>query len=106
MEEITKFDYDNLGYYDYTDDTLMMYIYGIEDGPFGINMPTYYISSGNTFQGLNLFNSCSSFATIASRNGIRVGSSTYFGTPNYHILNTELSENIRTESNNNIQTQQ
>lgn len=106
MEEITKFDYDNLGYYDYTDDNLMMYIYGIEDGPFGKNMPTYYVNSGNTLQGLNLFDSCADFATIAARVGIRVGSSTYFGPPNYHILNTELSENIRTESNNNIQTQQ
>ena len=108
MEEIDKDHYDNYGYYDYTDDTLMMYIYGIEDGPFGKNMPTYYVNSGSTLQGLNLFNSCSSFDTIASPTnvGIRVGSSTYFGPPNYHILNTELSENIRTELNNNIQTQQ
>jgi hypothetical protein len=106
IREISKDEYDNSGYYDWTDDTLMTYVYQQNEGPFGRNMPTYYVNSGYTLSGLNIFNDCSSYATIAARVGIRTGSSTYFGPPNYHILNTELSENIRTESNNNIQTQQ
>jgi hypothetical protein len=104
--EISQYEYENSGYYDWTDDTLMEYVYSKDQGPFGYNMPTYYVNSGYTLSGLNIFNDCSSFATIAARVGIRIGSSTYFGPPNYHILNTELSQNMRTENNNNIQTQQ
>jgi hypothetical protein len=106
IREISKDEYDNNGYYDMDTDNLMTYVYSQTNGAFGQNMPTYYYNSGYTQTGLNLFDTCADFATIAARVGIRVGSSTVFGPPEYHILNTELSQDIRTENNNNIQTQQ
>ena len=87
----------------------MQHIYGITDGPFGYNMPSYWFNSGGTLTGLNLFVNCTAFATIASRDSIRIGSSTYYGVPDCNqigkILTTEVPENINTQDNNNITTQ-
>lgn len=39
----------------------------------------YWVNSGATLTGLNLFNNCSEFTTAATTNGITVGSSSHFG---------------------------
>ena len=106
MIEITQDEYDNGGYYDWTSDTLMSYVYEQPEGPFGYNMPTYYFNSGYTLTGLNLFIDCTTFATIASRVGIRIGSSTVFGSPLTNLIETEDTKVLDTEDNKNIQTQQ
>jgi hypothetical protein len=81
IKEISQDEFDNSGYVNWTFDTLMVHIYGITDGPFGYNMPTYWFNSGGTITGLNLFKDCSTFASIASANHIRVGNSEHFGPP-------------------------
>ena len=106
IQEITQQECENNGYLDLTCDTLMQHIYGITDGPFGYNMPSYWFNSGGTLTGLNLFQSCATFATIASRDSINVGNSQYYGVPDClgQIIQTELEENINTQDNNNITT--
>jgi hypothetical protein len=81
IKEITQDEFENSGYVNWTFDTLMVHIYGITDGPFGYNMPTYWFNSGGTVTGLNLFKDCTTFATIASANGIRIGNSEHYGPP-------------------------
>ena len=109
MEEITKQECENFGYLDWTCDQLMLHIYNLNQGPFGYSMPTYWVNSGYTLTGLNLFDSCARFATSASTNHINVGNSIHFGIPDCQqigkILQTELIENINTQDNNNILTQ-
>jgi hypothetical protein len=107
IQEITETEYNSIGL-DYTDDTLMMHIYNLYKAPFGDCMPTYWYGGSPSLNktGLNLFKNCSTFASIAAREHIRIGSSIYYGEPAYHIINTELSQNINTEENNNIQTNQ
>ena len=48
---------------------------------FGSAMGTYWVNTGNTKTGLNLFTSCNNFTTIANANGVCIGSSTHFGPP-------------------------
>ena len=109
IQEITQQECEDNGYLDWTCDTLMQHIYNITDGPFGYNMPSYWFNSGGTLTGLNLFISCTAFATIASRDNIRIGNSQYYGVPDCtqigKILQTELTQNINTQDNNNILTQ-
>ena len=107
IQEITEQECEDDGYLDWTCDTLMQHIYGITDGPFGYNMPSYWFNSGGTLTGLNLFQSCATFATIASRDSINVGNSQYYGVPDClgQIITTEVPEDIQTQDNNNITTQ-
>jgi len=109
IQEITQQECEDNGYLDWTCDTLMVHIYNITDGPFGYNMPSYWFNSGGTLTGLNLFQNCTAFATIASRDNIRIGSSIHFGVPNCaqinKILTSEVPQNINTQDNNNILTQ-
>jgi len=106
IQEITQQECEDNGYLDWTCDTLMQHIYAIVDGPFGYNMPSYWFNSGGTLTGLNLFQSCATFATVASRDSINVGNSQYYGVPDClgQIIQTELEENINTQDNNNITT--
>jgi hypothetical protein len=43
-------------------------------------MPTFWLNSGSTTQGSNLFTDCANFYSTVSTYGITTGSSTYFGT--------------------------
>jgi hypothetical protein len=62
-------------------DTLHNHIYNDEfGGPFQYSMPTFWLNSGSTTQGSNLFTDCANFYSTASTYGIATGSSIYFGT--------------------------
>jgi hypothetical protein len=77
--EITEDEYNNSGYYDWTEDTMMLHIFSIEKGPFGTRMPSFWYGPLFIYQGLNLFTSCSNFYSVASTYGIKIGPSTYYG---------------------------
>ena len=81
MVEITKDEYSNSGYIDYTQDTMMNHIYSTLLGPFAYSMPSFWINSSNTKEGYNLFTNCTTFYSQASTYGITIGSSTQFGPP-------------------------
>lgn len=104
IEEIDKNEYDNGGCLNYTCDKLLMHIYGISNQPFWSGMPTYYFNSGGTISGMNLFQNCTTFNTIATSRGINVGSSTIFGAHDcqYAIL-AETTQALNTEINQIIQ---
>ena len=108
MVEISEDDYNSSGCEVYTCDSLMMYIYSIDGGAFGLfNMPTYYFNSGFTRTGLNLFRDCAAFSTIATREGVRLGSSTYFPEIDCigSVIQTETPQDLNTENNLDITTE-
>ena len=80
MYEVNSQDYQT-GAYDWDEDTLRNTIYNDPNGPFNNAMPTFWVNSGATLTGVNVFNNCSEFTSVATTNGITVGSSTYHGTP-------------------------
>jgi hypothetical protein len=92
--EITEDQYNTTGL-DWINDTMHTYIYSQSNGPFFNNMPTFWVNSGSTITGTNLFTDCAGFAASASSNGIRVGSSTYHGsTPPTSIYHSGVTLNI------------
>jgi hypothetical protein len=78
MYEVDEDTYNSTGS-DWSNDTLHNYIYNEQYGPFQYNMPTFWMNSGSTRQGTNLFNNCSEFYSTASTWGIRTGSSINYG---------------------------
>jgi len=78
MYEVDEDTYNSTGS-DWSNDTLHNYIYTQQYGPFQYNMPTFWMNSGSTRQGTNLFNNCSEFYSTASTWGIRTGSSINYG---------------------------
>ncbi|CAB5214265.1 hypothetical protein UFOVP185_43 [uncultured Caudovirales phage] len=102
IQEITEAEYNTPTYYDLTCSPLAQYVYNQPEGAFGYNMRTYWVNSGNTKTGLNLFTDCTTFTTIATREGINVGSSTYFGDIDCYRLTTEVPQDIKTQDNNFI----
>jgi hypothetical protein len=81
IKEITQTEYEGTfdGCSDWTCDTLHNDVYSGNTQPFSSRILPFWFNSGLTKTGLNLFTSCSEFTTIATNNGITVGSSTYFG---------------------------
>jgi hypothetical protein len=78
--EVSEETYNTSGI-DWDSDTLHNHIYNDEiGGPFQYSMPTFWLNSGSTTQGSNLFTDCANFYSTASTYGITTGSSTYFGT--------------------------
>jgi hypothetical protein len=73
--EVSKSDYESSGTY-WTSDCLHNYIYSLPNGPFKDAMPTFWINSGSTTTGTNLFTGCTAFQTAVSQYGILTGSST------------------------------
>jgi len=79
MYEVDEATYNTSGI-DWDSDTLHNHIYEDEiGGPFQYSMPTFWLNSGSTRQGSNLFTNCDNFYSTASTWGILTGSSTYFG---------------------------
>jgi hypothetical protein len=76
---INKDEYDTGVCYDWTCDTLTNEIWDSPTGPFGDGMPTFWVNSGATLTGVNVFNNCAEFSSVASARGILTGSSTYYG---------------------------
>jgi hypothetical protein len=80
MYEVTKEQYDSTTC-ESSDcgDTLLTYIID-NDGIFSsANMPTFWTNSGVTTTGINVFNNCAEFNSVASTYGILTGTSTYHG---------------------------
>ena len=105
IQEITETEYNTPTYYDLLCSTMAQYVYNQPQGAFGYNMKSYWVNSGNTKTGLNLFKDCSTFSTIATREGIAVGSSTYYGPVDCYKLTTEVPQDIKTQDNNFINIQ-
>ena len=76
--EVSEDTYNSSGIsWDY--DTLHNFIYEQQYGPFQYNMPTFWLNSGSTESGINLFTDCSDFNTTRTTYGILTGSSTNHG---------------------------
>ena len=78
-QEITEDEYDFGGYLDWKYDSLHDYIWNYQIGPYGSLMPTYWLNSGSTVTGLNVFSGCSSCYETISTYNILTGSSTNHG---------------------------
>ena len=79
MYEVTVDDYNSSGLF-WTSDSLRNYIYA--QGPqniFSFYMPTFWLNSGTTVTGVNVFESCAQFQTARTTYGILTGSSTNHG---------------------------
>jgi hypothetical protein len=79
MYEINKDEYDTGVCYEWTCDSLTNEIWDSPTGPFGDGMPTFWVNSGATLTGVNVFNDCAEFSSVASARGIITGSSIFYG---------------------------
>ena len=80
MYEVTKEQYDStICASSDCGDTLLTYI--IDNGGLfsSANMPTFWVNSGTTITGINVFNNCTEFNSTASTYGILTGTSTNHG---------------------------
>jgi hypothetical protein len=80
LYEITADEYNSDVNLDWSYDTLHNHIWTY-DYPFGSSMPTYWLNSGTTETGLNLFTNCNNFYITATNYNINVGSSIHYGKP-------------------------
>ena len=78
MYEVSESTYNSSGI-DWSADSLIQDIYSLPGGPFEFSMPTYWVNSGSTRTGANVFESCSQFTSFRNTYGILTGSSTYHG---------------------------
>ena len=78
MYEVSQTTYDSSGI-DWEYDSMIDYIYSNSLGPFLFNMPTFWLNSGATFTGVNVWDNCTQFNTTRTTYGILTGSSTYHG---------------------------
>lgn len=82
MYEISEDDYNNAqgdNCQDISCDSMMDYVYS-NDGVFSSSkMPTFWVNSGTTTTGVNVFRNCNEFYSAAISYGILTGSSTYYG---------------------------
>jgi hypothetical protein len=86
ISEITKDEYDNGGCYDISCDTLIDFewnfvnvIFPNVEYAFGLGLPSFWQNSAGTYEGLNLWTSCSDFNTTRVAYGILTGSSINHG---------------------------
>ena len=86
ISEITEDQYNNGGCYDYSCDTMLDHVWNYVNPvfpntvyAFGLGLPSFWINSGGTFTGLNLFTDCAEFNTTRITYGITTGSSIYYG---------------------------
>jgi signal peptidase I len=78
-QEITEDSYENDGYLDWTYDSMHNFIWAQPNAPYGSLMPTYWLSSGWTVTGLNVFSGCTSCLEAISTYNILTGSSINHG---------------------------
>lgn len=79
MFEVTKFAYDNSTCEDWSCDTMTNYIWS-QNGAFSVfYMPSFWVNSGSTKTGINVWNNCTDFNTTRTTYGILTGSSIYHG---------------------------
>ena len=78
MYEVSQTTYNSSGI-DWQYDSMMNYIYSDALGPFQFNMPTFWLNSGATFTGVNVWENCAQFNTTRTTYGLLTGSSTYHG---------------------------
>jgi hypothetical protein len=76
--EVSEADY-NASCTSWDCDSLHNYIYSFTYGPFQQSMPTFWLNSGSTVTGINLFADCAAFETARTTYGIITGSSTNHG---------------------------
>ena len=76
--EVSESTYNSSGI-GWDNDSLHNFIYSQPYGPFQYNMPTFWLNSGSTVTGINLFDNCSTFNTARTTYGILTGSSTNHG---------------------------
>ena len=89
ISEITESEYNNSGYLDWTTDTMLAHVWNYVNPvfpntvyAFGLGLPSFWINSGGTFTGLNLFTNCAEFNSTATTYGILTGRSDYYGVCN------------------------
>ena len=89
ISEITESEYNNSGYLDWTTDTMLDHVWNYVNPvfpntvyAFGLGLPSFWINSGGTYTGLNLFTDCAEFNSTATTYGILTGSSIYYGACN------------------------
>lgn len=66
--------------YSWDCDTLHQHFYSQPYGPFINSMPTFWVNSGSTQTGINLFTNCANFESARTSYGILTGSSITYGT--------------------------
>jgi hypothetical protein len=86
ISEITKDQYDNGGCYDISCDTLIDFEWNFVnvlfpniEYAFGLGLPSFWQNAAGTYEGLNLWTSCSDFNTTRVAYGILTGSSINHG---------------------------
>jgi hypothetical protein len=80
MYEVTENTYNNSTCTDWTCDTMTDYIWS-QNGAFSVfYMPSFWVNSGSTKTGVNVWDNCTDFYSTASTYGILTGSSIYHGT--------------------------
>ena len=79
MYEINKDEYNTGGCLDWNLDTLKNNIWDNGGAFSSFDMPTFWTNSGATFTGINVFESCDQFSSVATSRGIITGSSIYYG---------------------------
>jgi len=104
--EISQDEYENGDAFDWTCDTMHNYIWSQYEGPYGNLMPSFWINTAATQTGLNLFIDCADCANAISTYSITTGSSINHGERICgKIIQTEAVEDIQTQNNDNITTQ-
>jgi hypothetical protein len=104
--EISTDEYENGDAFDWTCDPMHNYIWSQPNGPYGDLMPTYWLNSDESYTGLNLFIDCASCQDYIDAYGIVTGSSINHGERICgKIIQTEAVEDIQTQNNDNITTQ-
>ena len=104
--EISQDEYENGNAFDWTCDTMHNYIWNRPYGPYGNLMPTFWLNGAKTQTGLNLFIDCDDCQNYIDIYSIVTGSSINHGERICgKIIQTEAVEDIQTQNNDNITTQ-
>lgn len=88
ISEITQYEYENGGYFDISQDTMVQHewnwvnpVFPYIEYAFGLGLPSFWQNGAGTYEGLNLWTNCSEFNTTKTTYGITTGSSQTYGPP-------------------------
>lgn len=97
ISEISEDDYNTLPYLPIECDTMVQHewnwtnpVFPYIDYAFGLGLPSFWMNSNNSYEGLNLFIDCNDFKSTMTTYGIPTGSSITYGEPCYLDLSMEL----------------